>query len=106
MRQPDRSKRTGDALRAGDVHARQGAPGVEGIRTSAIAWLLLSLAVLVHFWDTPHRTLVAWLIAGVWTVGWAAMLMSLVSVVHKAGNGFALTRRELAQDWRDIKERL
>ena len=47
MRQPDRSKRTGDALRAGDVHARQGAPGVEGIRTSAIAWLLLSLAVLL-----------------------------------------------------------
>lgn len=47
MRQPDRSKRTGDALRAGDVPARQGAPGVEGIRTSAIAWLLLSLAVLL-----------------------------------------------------------
>ena len=47
MRQPDRAKRTGDALRAGDVHARQGAPGVEGIRTSAIAWLLLSLAVLL-----------------------------------------------------------
>lgn len=47
MRQPDRSKRTGDALRAGDVHTRQGAPGVEGIRTSAIAWLLLSLAVLL-----------------------------------------------------------
>ena len=47
MRQPDRSKRNGDALRAGDVCARQGAPGVEGIRTSAIAWLLLSLAVLL-----------------------------------------------------------
>lgn len=47
MRQPDRSKRDGDALRAGDVCARQGAPGVEGIRTSAIAWLLLSLAVLL-----------------------------------------------------------
>lgn len=47
MRQPDRSKRTGDALRAGDVHARQGALGVEGVRTRAIAWLLLSLAVLL-----------------------------------------------------------
>ena len=73
---------------------------------TVVALIMLSLAVLVHFWDTPHRTLVAWLIAGVWTVGWAAMLMSLVSVVHKAENGFALTRRELAQDWRDIKERL
>jgi signal peptidase II len=47
MRQPDRSRRDGDALRAGDVCARQGAPGVEGIRTSAFAWLLLSLAVLL-----------------------------------------------------------
>ena len=73
---------------------------------TVVALIMLSLAVLVHFWDTPHRTLVAWLVAGVWTVGWAAMLMSLVSVLHKAGNGFALTRRELAQDWRDIKERL
>lgn len=73
---------------------------------TVVALIMLSLAVLVHFWDTPHRTLVAWLVAAVWTVGWAATLMSLVSVVQKAGNGFALTRRELAQDWRDIKERL
>ncbi len=73
---------------------------------TVVALIMLSLAVLVHFWDTPHRTLVAWLVAAVWTVGWAAALMSLVSVVQKAGNGFALTRREFAQDWRDIKERL
>src|SRR3989344_2529879 len=73
---------------------------------TVVALIMLSLAVLVHFWDTPHRTMVAWLVAAVWTVGWAATLMSLVSVVQKAGNGFALTRRELAQDWRDIKERL
>jgi len=32
--------------------------------------------------------------------------VSLVSVAQRAGSGFALTRRELAQDWRDIKERL
>lgn len=73
---------------------------------TVVALIMLSLAVLVHFWDTPHRTLVAWLVAGVWTVGWAAMLVSLVSTVQRAGDGFALTRRELAQDWRDIKERL
>lgn len=73
---------------------------------TVVALIMLSLAVLVHFWDSPHRALVAWLVAGVWTVGWAATLASLVSTVQKAGDGFALTRQELAQDWRDIKERL
>ena len=73
---------------------------------TVVALIMLSLAVLVHFWDTPQRTLVAWLVAGVWTLGWVAALVALVSVAQRAGNGFALTRRELAQDWRDIKERL
>ncbi len=73
---------------------------------TVVALIMLSIAVLVHFWDTPQRTLVAWLVAGVWTLGWVAALVALVSVAQRAGNGFALTRRELAQDWQDIKERL
>lgn len=73
---------------------------------TVVALIMLSLAVLVHFWDTPQRSLVAWLVAGVWTLGWVAALVALVSVAQRAGNGFALTRNELAQDWRDIKERL
>lgn len=73
---------------------------------TVVALIMLSLAVLVNFWDTPHRTLVAWIVAGVWLAGWAAALLSLVSVARRASNGFALTRRELAHDWRDIKERL
>jgi hypothetical protein len=73
---------------------------------TVVALIMLSMAVLVHFWDTPQRALVAWLLAGGWLLGWAATLAALVSVARKAGNGFALTRRELAQDWRDIKERL
>lgn len=73
---------------------------------TVVALIMLSIAVLVHFWDTPQRTLVAWLVAGVWTLGWLAALVALVSVAQRAGNGFALTRRELSQDWRDIKERL
>ena len=73
---------------------------------TVVALIMLSLAVLVHFWDTPQRTLVAWLVAGAWTIGWGIALASLVSVAQRASNGFALTRRELAQDWRDIKERL
>lgn len=73
---------------------------------TVVALIMLSLAVLVHFWDTPERTLVAWVVAGAWTLGWAGTLMALVSIAQRAGNGFALTRLELAQDWRDIKERL
>jgi len=73
---------------------------------TVIALTLLSLAMLVQFWDTPHRILVAWLVAGGWLVIWAIVLGTLISTVRQAGNAFALTRRELAHDWRDIKERL
>lgn len=73
---------------------------------TVVALIMLSLAVVVHFWDTPQRTLVAWLVAGLWTVGWAVTLGMLLSVARRAGSGFALTCQELAQDWRDIKERL
>ena len=73
---------------------------------TVVALVMLSLAVLVQFWDTPQRVLVAWLVAGGWAIVWAAMLATLVSVAQRAGSGFALTRSELAHDWRDIKERL
>lgn len=73
---------------------------------TVVALVMLSLAVLVQFWDTPQRVLIAWLVAGGWVIVWAAMLATLVSVAQRAGSGFALTRSELAHDWRDIKERL
>lgn len=71
-----------------------------------VALLLLSLAVLVQFWDTPHRALVAWVVAAVWLLAWGAALAALLSVLRQVGSGFALTRRELAHDWHDVKERL
>lgn len=71
-----------------------------------VALLLLSMAVVVQFWDTPHRTLVAWVVAAVWLAAWGVALAALLSVLRQVGNGFALTRRELAQDWQDVKERL
>lgn len=73
---------------------------------TVVALILLSVALLVQFWDTSHRTLVAWLVAGTWLVAWAGALAALVNVAQQAGNAFALTRRELAQDWREIKEQL
>ena len=73
---------------------------------AVIALLLLSLAVLVQFWDSPQRVLVAWLLAGGWLLAWVAVAVALVSIGRQAGNAFALTRRELQQDWRTIKEQL
>lgn len=73
---------------------------------AVVALLLLSLAVLVQFWDTPQRALVAWLLAGGWLVAWVVVLIALVSIGRQAGDAFALTRRELQQDWRTIKEQL
>lgn len=73
---------------------------------TVVTLMLLSLAIIVQFWDTPHRALAAWLVAGGWLVAWAIALGLLVAVARAAGNGFALTRRELARDWTDLKERL
>ncbi len=73
---------------------------------AVVTLLLLSAAVLVQFWDTPQRALVAWVLAGVWFVACGAALAVLLSIARKARSAFALTRRELAQDWRVIKEQL
>ena len=73
---------------------------------TVVPLVLVSMAILVQFWDTPHRVMVAWVVAGVWLVAWCAAIIKLVSVARSTGSGFALTRRELSQDWRDIKERL
>lgn len=73
---------------------------------AVVSLLLLSVALLVQFWDTPQRVLVAWLLAGVWLLASGAVLVALLSLASQAGNAFALTRRELAQDWRAMKEKL
>lgn len=71
-----------------------------------VSLVMLSMAILVQFWDTEHRVLAGWLIAGAWMLGWGGTLSALISVARRASTGFTLTSRELAQDWRDIKERL
>ena len=71
-----------------------------------VALVLLSLAVLIHFWDSPQRSVVAWVIAGVWTLAWAVVLAVLLSTLRQSRHPFALTRAELARDWAAIKEQL
>lgn len=73
---------------------------------TVVALVLVSLALMVQFWDTPQRTLVAWLVAGVGLLLWAIALAALISLVRQMGSAFVLTRQELAQDWRNLKDRL
>lgn len=71
-----------------------------------VALVLLSLAVLIHFWDSPQRTVVAWVIAAIWTLAWAVVLGVLLAALKQSRHPFALTRAELARDWAAIKEKL
>lgn len=71
-----------------------------------VAMVMLSMAVLIHFWDSPERNVVAWVLAGVWILIWAAVLGILLSALRKSANPFALTRAELARDWAVVKEKL
>jgi len=49
---------------------------VLGLTTVTVA--LLSVAVVVHFWETPHRIVAAWSVAGVWIVLWLAAAIGLL----------------------------
>lgn len=71
-----------------------------------VAMVLLSLAVLIQFWDSPQRTVIAWVIAGVWLLAWASTLVVLLAALSKSSHPFGLTRAELARDWALLKEKL
>ena len=69
-----------------------------------VAALLISLAVLVYFWDTPHRIGVAWTIAGVWAFAWCLVVYALRSALLQKRPAFALTKAELARDCQEWQE--
>ena len=89
-------------------------PSLNGSSTSAACrrwqcwpscWVL-SLAVLVQFWDSEHRQLVAWLLVGGWLLIWGLGLWRLLAAVRQLSSPFRLTRRELRADWQAWKERI
>jgi uncharacterized membrane protein YqjE len=73
---------------------------------SIVALTVLSIAVMIHFWDSGHRQAAAWWVAGFWVVAWGAVLFALKSAADGGSRAFAITRQELARDWSDLKERL
>ena len=61
---------------------------------TVVALVMASLAVVVHFWDTPDRALVAWLVAGVWAPPARSMrsaLVALGAIVVFAGVFFGIS---------------
>lgn len=71
-----------------------------------VVFLLLSMALLVQFWDSPLRTTVGWCIAGFWVLVWLAAALGLRKLAAQSGHPFALTRAELSRDWDALKGRL
>lgn len=71
-----------------------------------VALVALSAAILVQFWESPQRVLVAWLLAAGWLLACAAALAALLALARRARGMLPLTRGELAKDWRAIKEQL
>lgn len=73
---------------------------------TVVVLMVLSIAVLVQFWDTEHRRLVAWLLAGGWALVWITGLWRLLAAVNQLSNPFKLTRNELKADWQAMKEKI
>ena len=80
--------------------------GVTVAALTIVTLTVLSIALMAHFWDSPQRLTAVWSVAGTWLVLWAGLLAWMYVTLRKANNAFALTRNELAQDWRALKERL
>ena len=80
------------------------AVAVLGLSTVMVA--LLSVAVVVHFWETPHRVAAAWSVAIVWAVLWLAALLGLLATLRASAHGMATTRRVFERDWQALRRRL
>ncbi|MGJ7572442.1 phage holin family protein [Variovorax sp. RB2P76] len=75
---------------------------VLGLTTVTVA--LLSVAVVVHFWETPYRITAAWSVAGVWVVLWLAAAVGLLLTLRNASNSFVPARHEFERDWAWVQD--
>jgi uncharacterized membrane protein YqjE len=77
---------------------------VIGLTTVSVA--LVSVALVVHFWDTPYRVTSAWLVAALWIVLWLVAVSKLMRALTGARGAVEATRQEFARDWSWIRHRL
>ena len=72
------------------------AVAVTGLTTVMVA--LLSVAVVVHFWDTPYRATAAWLVAALWLVLWLVALITLARQLKRGLGAFDPVRDAFERD--------
>lgn len=77
---------------------------VIGLTTVAVA--VLSVAIVVHFWDTPYRITAAWIVAAVWIAIWIVAATSLINTLRSSSGALEPSRREFERDWYWVRERL
>jgi len=78
---------------------------------AAMALGVLSLmfggfAIIVWFWDTPYRALAAGLVALAGVLACGGCVVAVVRLSQRGHAAFALSRAELANDWRIARDRL
>lgn len=65
---------------------------------SVVAGVVLSGAVVVHYWDGPLRVRAAWWVAIAWAVVWAALLALLLARVRRTAQAVLPLTQELRRD--------
>lgn len=84
---------------------RMAALGIAIVGLTTVAVALLSVAVVVHFWETPQRITAAWSVAALWIVLWLAAVAMLVSTLRDPQSAFGPARREFERDWEWLQDR-
>ena len=77
---------------------------VLGLTTVTVA--LVSVAVVVNFWDTSYRVTAAWSVAGVWVLLWLAAVLSLIGTLRGAAGTLDTTQKAFERDWEWLQNRL
>ena len=77
---------------------------VLGLTTVTVA--LVSMAVVVNFWDTSYRVTAAWSVAGVWVLLWLAAVLSLIGTLRGAAGTLDTTQKAFERDWEWVQNRL
>lgn len=67
---------------------------------------LVSVAVVVNFWDTSYRVTAAWSVAGVWVLLWLAAVLSLIGTLRGASGTLETTQKAFERDWEWLQNRL
>ena len=68
--------------------------------------MFAGFAVIVWFWDTPYRTTAAGLVALTGALACGICVVVVANLAHRGSAAFALSRAELASDWRIARDRL